>query len=88
MGEILEQLLEVRKQRIDGAIEKGCLLMVGTAAHQTTRESIRWWMGQARENGMPHGKRVVLIGSETDQLEEKDRQRASSIEDGSARRNC
>jgi hypothetical protein len=68
VGEVRARLEAVRARRQTSPQEPGLLLMVGSAAHATTREAFEWFVGRASSDGLPPGLRVVIGGLETERL--------------------
>lgn len=68
VGAVRERLLAIRQARTSGSIEPGLFLMLGTAAHESTRESMAWFVTQALQQGLPAGARVIVAGLETERL--------------------
>lgn len=67
-GTIRRNLDRIREERANRNITSGLFLMLGSAAHSTTREAFSWFVGNVRRHGLPNGVRVVVAGSETDEL--------------------
>lgn len=65
---IRERLETLRQRRTQATIESGLFLMIGTAAHLTTRQSFTWFAKQAATQGLPKGVRVVVGGADTQHL--------------------
>ncbi len=68
VGAIRQGLERIQLRRLENRPEPGLFLMVGSAGHQSTREAFEWFVLQAQAHGLPRGVRVVVGGSETDQL--------------------
>ena len=68
VGAIQESAVRIRRERARGVRVPGLFLMVGTAGHQTTRESLSWVVENVRLSGLPQGTRVVVAGLRTDGL--------------------
>ncbi len=68
VGDIRARQLAIRQQREHTPPEPGLYVMVGSAAHTSTRESFAWFVAQARQQGLPAGVRVVIGGLQTDTL--------------------
>ncbi len=71
VGVIRKRLERIRERRANEAREKGLLLLVGTAAHVTTKKAIEWFMKSAQEQGLPSGVRVVVAGLGTEEIEKE-----------------
>jgi len=48
--------------------EPGLIVLLGSAQHGVTGESMRWFARMALECGLPTGVRVVAVGGDTDKL--------------------
>jgi len=68
VGEIRARQLAIRQQRASTPAEPGLAVMVGSAAHATTRDSFAWFVAEARRHGLPAGVRVVIGGLQTETL--------------------
>ena len=68
VGEVRGRLELVRARRHSSPPEPGLFLMVGSAAHATTREAFDWFIARAKSDGLPRGVRVVIGGLETERL--------------------
>jgi hypothetical protein len=68
VGAIRENLCATRQRRARRHIEPGLILLLGSAQHGVTGESMRWFVRTARECGLPAGVRVVAVGGDTDKL--------------------
>lgn len=68
VGVIRERLKRIRQERSKGHIEPSLFLMLGTAGHDTTRESFAWFIQNAQAYGLPSGVKVVVGGLQTDEL--------------------
>jgi glycosyltransferase involved in cell wall biosynthesis len=65
---IQESAWRIRQARAQGDRTPGLFLMLGTAGHRTTRDSLSWFVESARASGLPQGTRVVVGGARTDEL--------------------
>jgi hypothetical protein len=68
VGEIEQRLVRIREQRAKGEFERGLLLLVGSATVPRARASLAWFIENARKYGLPKGVKVVVVGSQTDEL--------------------
>jgi len=68
VGPIRENLYATRQHRAEYPSEPGLILLLGSAQHGVTGESMRWFAGNALEHGLPQGVRVVAVGGDTDKL--------------------
>jgi glycosyltransferase involved in cell wall biosynthesis len=68
IGAIRKRLVALRHRRSETPQTSGLMLIVGTAAHNTTGTSMRWFVEQALAHGLPSGVQVVLAGAYTDKL--------------------
>jgi hypothetical protein len=68
VGELRETLVALRARRLQSEIEAGLFVLLGTAEHTSTRDSIAWFLERATEDGLPAGARVVVVGLGTDRL--------------------
>ena len=68
VGEIKESAVRIRRERAQGERTPGLFMMLGTARHQTTRESLSWFIENVRRFGLPQAIRVVVGGARTDEL--------------------
>ncbi len=68
VGAIRERFERIRLERSKGHIEPGLFLMLGTAAHDTTKESFAWFVQNAQTYGLPSCIKVVVSGLQTDEL--------------------
>ena len=68
VGKIRQRLEAIRQRRAATPPHSGLFLMLGSADHGTTRESMRWFVEQAQAGGIPEGYRIVVGGQKTDQL--------------------
>jgi hypothetical protein len=65
---IRKRLEWIRQERSKGHIAPGLFLMLGTAGHDTTKESFAWFVQNAQVYGLPSGVKVVVGGLQTDEL--------------------
>lgn len=68
VGEVRDRLMAIRLARTRRDADPATFLMLGTAAHESTRASMEWFVGCAREQGLPPGARVIVAGLKTDEL--------------------
>jgi hypothetical protein len=68
VGAIRENLLATRQRRATRCIEPGLFVLLGSAQHGVTGESMRWFATTAMRCGLPSGVRVVAVGGDTDKL--------------------
>jgi hypothetical protein len=68
VGVIREQMSVIRGRRARQAVEPGLIVLLGSAQHGVTGESMRWFARAALENGVPRGLRIVAVGGDTDRL--------------------
>ncbi len=68
VGAIRENMLAVRRRRLDGEPRPGLFVMPGSADHPTTKASFRRFLREAAEQGVPAGVRLVLCGRATESL--------------------
>lgn len=67
VGKIRQRMQEIRNSR-SNKTQSGLFLMVGTAAHQSTGESFRWFINHVVSNGIPNSAKVVVCGENTEKL--------------------
>ena len=70
VGDIRKRLLDIRNKRYNGKIMNNLFLMIGTAAHSTTWDSMKRFILSAKKNGLPPNIEITVIGKKTDQLSE------------------
>jgi len=63
-----ERLFATRRRREITAIEPGLFVLLGSAQHGVTWESMTWFVDMIRQRGLPRGVRVVAAGGATDSL--------------------
>jgi glycosyltransferase involved in cell wall biosynthesis len=68
VGPIRESLSVTRARRARGGLEPGLIVVLGSAAHGVTGESMRWFAEAALAHGLPTGVRVVAVGAGSDGL--------------------
>jgi hypothetical protein len=68
VGAIREGLFATRRRRAQAEIDPGLFVLLGTAAHDGTGESMAWFARRVSEQGLPAGARVVAVGEGTDRL--------------------
>jgi len=68
VGEIRGALESIREAREARGAAEGVFLVLGTATHRTTEESMRWLLDGVRRNGLPPGAQVVVCGLGTEEL--------------------
>jgi hypothetical protein len=72
VGNIKENLEHIYQARVEGGVEYGEFLMIGSAAHQSTGKSFSWFVRQARRNGLPRDIRIVVVGLQTEKLSDSE----------------
>jgi glycosyltransferase involved in cell wall biosynthesis len=77
VGAIREGLLAIRRRRSAGHIDPGLIVLLGSAYHEVTGESMRWFAEHVSEDGLPSGVRAVAVGYGTDGLLSPDQTPAS-----------
>jgi hypothetical protein len=65
---IRDGLSAIRHNRGDQRPRGGPILLLGSAAHGVTSESMRWFARNARDRGLPDGVCVIAVGIGTDAL--------------------
>ncbi len=68
VGAIRENLYATRQRRTARSVEPGLIVLLGSAQHGVTGESMKWFARAAVERGLPSGVRVVAAGGDTDKL--------------------
>jgi hypothetical protein len=68
VGPIRENLYATRQRRGKRSVEPGLIVLLGSAQHGVTGESMKWFARAAMECGLPAGVRVVAVGGDTDKL--------------------
>lgn len=68
VGDLRDHLTQIRVERGRTPQTPGLFLIVGTAGHHTTADSVRWFLEQAQAHQLPRGVRVVVVGAYTDNL--------------------
>jgi hypothetical protein len=68
VGAIRESAARLRRERAQGERTPGLFMMLGTARHKTTRESLSWFIENVTRFGLPQDTRVVVGGARTDEL--------------------
>ncbi|MDQ6672229.1 MAG: hypothetical protein M3069_16045 [Chloroflexota bacterium] len=68
VGLLRQSLDATRRHRANHSAEPGLIVLLGSAQHGVTGESMRWFAGAALECGLPDGVRVVAVGGDTDKL--------------------
>jgi len=68
VGPIRENLTATRRRRAQRRADPGLIVLLGSAQHGVTGESMRWFAGSALEWGLPAGVRVVAVGGDTNTL--------------------
>jgi glycosyltransferase involved in cell wall biosynthesis len=49
----------------------GPAVLLGSGSHHTTRAALEWFLGHAARGGLPRETRVAVVGSTTDELNER-----------------
>lgn len=68
VGEIRQEMLEIRRRRSEAPPQPGLFVMLGSGDHPTTAAAFRWFLAEAGRHGLPPGAQVVVCGRATDQL--------------------
>ncbi len=68
VGAIRERFERVRQLRSQGSVDRDLFLMLGTVGHESTRDSFRWFLENARAHGLPSHVRLVVAGLFTETL--------------------
>lgn len=68
VGPLKESLVGIQRLRMSADLERGLVVLLGTAAHGVTGDSMRWFVTMAAEHGLPCGVNVVAVGLGTDKL--------------------
>jgi glycosyltransferase involved in cell wall biosynthesis len=68
VGEVRAKLRRTAEQRARRAPDRRLFLLLGTANHAPTRRSLEWFLQRAREEGLPGGACVALVGSRVHEL--------------------
>jgi glycosyltransferase involved in cell wall biosynthesis len=68
VGEHRENLQSVRKHRAASPSDPHLFLLLGSADHPTTKDSLEWFVRNARLSGLPPNSRVVAVGRGTEEL--------------------
>lgn len=68
VGAVRARMETIRQQRPVSRISSKLFLLLGSAEHSPTRESLRWFLRNAQTHGLPEGFQVVVGGSETRSL--------------------
>lgn len=67
-GEVRDGLAAVRLTRGAAPPEPSLFLLLGSAVHRSTRESMAWLLDGIARRGLPAGVRIVVIGYGTERL--------------------
>lgn len=67
-GDVRAQLLLSAQARRRALPDPGLFLLIGSAFHGPTRESLQWFIEHAARHALPKHARVVLVGSKVDEL--------------------
>jgi hypothetical protein len=68
VGAIRDSLIRIRAQRACSGYEQGLFVLLGSAAHGVTFDSMQWFARNAAACGLPAGVKVIAVGSETESL--------------------
>lgn len=68
VGVIRKRLLQIREQRAQTSQIPGLFLMLGSASHATTRDSMLWFIKQLKEFGLSNEITIQAVGYSTDTL--------------------
>jgi len=68
VGTIRQRLEAIRLKRETTNQEPGLFLLLGSANHSTTMESMRWLITQIKKYGLPSGINIVVAGRHTEKL--------------------
>jgi len=68
VGTIRQRLDDIRLKREKTNQEPGLFLLLGSANHSTTMESISWLISQIKQYGLPSGINIVAAGRHTEKL--------------------
>ncbi len=66
VGDILTQLEQIRKRRADAMPEVGIFVMLGSANHHTTAQSMRWFFDNVRNDTASASRRFIVAGARSD----------------------
>ncbi len=80
VGEIERGLQTIRERREKSHIVSDLFLIVGSAGHRSTWDSIRWFIDNALQHGLPEGVKIAVVGMQTDELDVKTRSSAEIFE--------
>jgi hypothetical protein len=78
-GQVRDNLARICAVRQTSEPDRNLFLLLGTASHAPTRRSLAWFLNCAREQGLPGGARIAVVGSNVDQLLAHD-ERVTGIE--------
>jgi len=68
VGALRERQEQIRHRRVSSDRERGLFLLIGSAFYGPIRQSCEWFIKSVKENALPPGVRVVVIGAGTDKL--------------------
>jgi hypothetical protein len=68
VGSIRARLQAIRRERSATATPQVDFVLLGSAFHPPTRQSLIWFLGSAVQKGLPAGVRVIVAGRETETL--------------------
>jgi hypothetical protein len=64
-GIVRERFMKIRELRQGASIEKGMFVVMGSARHSTTGESMRWLTENAVTHGLPKACNLIFLGRGT-----------------------
>ena len=68
VGTIRQRLDDIRLKREKTNQESGLFLLLGSANHSSTMESMSWLISQIKQYGLPPGIKIVAAGRHTEKL--------------------
>jgi hypothetical protein len=68
VGELRDFFLKIRAARARGGMERGLVVVLGSATHAPTAEGMEWFLAQVRAHGLPAQGRIELVGFGTDRV--------------------
>jgi hypothetical protein len=71
VGALRDRLLATRVERESARTQGGPIVLLGSAGHAVTGDSMRWFLAHVVERGLPPGVCIVAVGRDTDSLLEK-----------------
>ncbi|MBV9892955.1 MAG: hypothetical protein JO020_02170 [Chloroflexi bacterium] len=71
VGVLRERLMATRAKREAVRTRGGPIVLLGSAGHAVTADSMRWFLAQVLDQGLPPEVGIVAVGSDTDVLLEK-----------------